>query len=603
MDDLILFTPSKESHMNKLEDILNALLKNGLKVSPKKCQLFRTNLQYMGNEIFIENRKVCLKPLRNRLEAIQKLQPPKTPKGCRSFAGVANFLSMFCPDLQRLLKPIYDLMRKGRPFHWGKEQEDSFVEIKRRLTRPPVLHMPNKTGRFHLYSDTSKFATGSTLYQIQGGKPKLIVYVSKRLPEAARTYSITELELCGLAINIASFSHLLKRVDFDAIVDHLALIHIIKSKAEPATTRIKRLLEIISSYSFNLYYMRGKDMILSDFLSRQGNDDSDPGEIIPISFNAYNILEESRNLGNLDMHEKYEEKFLIQMLSQAKTSGTTLPEVHGIRKKLDPNVRPEKQHVLPKREVTEKPHIGQGRVGLRRKPKADRITESSDVTGRILERSKIETRKTNSQQHTSAAHDRGINNNKSFPPDVPLLPCSVHEPSQKKHNVDSPQDMKTEIDLDIEENSPFQEGVISELFQRPDKSFFQNPRKLEDVIDSGNLVHKFLPKQADIDKILHIIQRKVLKNTHLLVEIKEIQAGYLHSPYFKGLYQYLLQNKLPHSKPAIKKLEALSERYVLLDSLLFKINPEKETAVLAIPEECVDKIITLYHKSLFVGHQ
>ena len=72
MDDLILFTPSKESHMNKLEDILNALLKIRLKISPKKCQLFKTNLQYMGNEIFIENKKVCMKPLRSRLEAIPK---------------------------------------------------------------------------------------------------------------------------------------------------------------------------------------------------------------------------------------------------------------------------------------------------------------------------------------------------------------------------------------------------------------------------------------------------------------------------------------------------------------------------------------------------
>ena len=94
-----------------------------------------------------------------------------------------------------------------------------------------------------------------------------IAYARKRLPEAAKGYSITELELCGLAINIASFSHLLKRVDFDAIVDHLALTHIIKSKMELATTRIKRLLELISSYSFNLYYMKGKDMVLSDFLS------------------------------------------------------------------------------------------------------------------------------------------------------------------------------------------------------------------------------------------------------------------------------------------------------------------------------------------------
>ena len=116
--------------------------------------------------------------------------------------------------------------------------------------------------------DTSKYATGSALYQIQNGKPKLIAYASKRLPEAARSYSITELEMCGLAINITSFAHLLKKVDFDAIVDHLALVHILKSKTEPATPRIKRLLEVLSAYSFNLNYMKGKDMILSDFLSR-----------------------------------------------------------------------------------------------------------------------------------------------------------------------------------------------------------------------------------------------------------------------------------------------------------------------------------------------
>ena len=105
MDDLILFTPSKESHTNKLEDILSALLKNGLKISPKKCQLFKISLQYMGNEIFIENKKVCMKPLRSRLEAIQRLQPPKTTKGCRSFAGVVDFLSMICPDYKNFLNP------------------------------------------------------------------------------------------------------------------------------------------------------------------------------------------------------------------------------------------------------------------------------------------------------------------------------------------------------------------------------------------------------------------------------------------------------------------------------------------------------------------
>ena len=126
--------------------------------------------------------------------------------------------------------------------------------------------------------------TGSALYQIQNGQPKLIAYASKRMPEAAKNYSIKELEMCGLAMNIATFSHLLKKVDFDAIVDHLAITHIMRSKAEPATTRIKRLLELLSPYSFNLYYIKGKDMVLSDFLSRQKTDDSNPHELIPISF-------------------------------------------------------------------------------------------------------------------------------------------------------------------------------------------------------------------------------------------------------------------------------------------------------------------------------
>ena len=129
-------------------------------------------------------------------------------KGCRSFVGMVNFVSIFCPELQKLLKPIYELTKKGRPFIWGDEQQKAFDEIKGRLLKPPVLSMPDKRGRFLLYSDTSKYATGSALYQVQIGKPKLIAYASKRMPEAARNYSITGLEMCGLAINIASFAHL-----------------------------------------------------------------------------------------------------------------------------------------------------------------------------------------------------------------------------------------------------------------------------------------------------------------------------------------------------------------------------------------------------------
>ena len=175
----------------------------------------------MGNTIFIKEKRVCVKPLRSRLEAIQRLKPPMDQKGCRSFADIVNFVSIFCPELQMLLKPIYELTKKGRPFVWGDKQQKAFDEIKSRLLNPPVLSVPDKRGRFLLYSDTSKFATGSALYQVQSGKLKLIAYASNRMPEATRNYSITELEMCGLAINIASLAHLLKRVDFDAMVRSL----------------------------------------------------------------------------------------------------------------------------------------------------------------------------------------------------------------------------------------------------------------------------------------------------------------------------------------------------------------------------------------------
>ena len=101
MDDLLLFTPSKRSHMDKLGGLLKALLRNGLKISPRKCQLFKTNLQYMGNEISIQNKSVHAtfeKSIRGYRETAT---PLTTVKGCRSFMGMVNFLSMFCPELQK----------------------------------------------------------------------------------------------------------------------------------------------------------------------------------------------------------------------------------------------------------------------------------------------------------------------------------------------------------------------------------------------------------------------------------------------------------------------------------------------------------------------
>ena len=223
--------------------------------------------------------------------------------------------------------------------------------------------MPDKVGRFQLYSDTSKYATGGALYQIQNGKPKLIAYASKRLPEAAHKYSITELEMCGLAINNVSFAHLFRKVDFDVLVDHLVITQIMRSKVELVTNRIKRLMEVLSAYSFNLYYIKGKDMILSNFLSRQDVSDKDTREIIPISFNMRSVLQDKYYNINEDR-----EKYMVQTKSQRKVSGVQLPEAHGSRKRLDPHKIPEKQpQPIIGLDVERKPRLGQGRAGVKRK--------------------------------------------------------------------------------------------------------------------------------------------------------------------------------------------------------------------------------------------
>ena len=193
-------------------------------------------------------------------------------------------MSLFCKDLQWLLCPIVELTQKGRPFHWGPEQEKSFRQIKKQLQKLPVLHLPCADGSLILYSDTSREGTGSSLWQAQEGKPRLIGFASKTLPEACKRYSVTELEMTGLLVNMGLWKSIIRHCEFDAAVDQATVAQIMKAKAEPATTRIKCLLECLASYSFNLYYVKGKDMVLADYLSRHRRRFNDPNDLIPISF-------------------------------------------------------------------------------------------------------------------------------------------------------------------------------------------------------------------------------------------------------------------------------------------------------------------------------
>ena len=237
------------------------------------------------------------------------------------------------------------------------------------------------------------------------------------------------------------------------------------------------------------------------------------------------------------------DSYLVQMRSQARSSGHKLPEVHSMRKNLDPNIKPEKQHTNPIKGSVLKLHIGQGRARLKRKrsdPINQTIIPPSELSQKIPGKTAIETGKTNlvhskDPMHTINNADGGKTHARPLIPDVPFNPGPTFRPPPKpirsnmprsQESLPSVENINPDINLDFVENSPFQEGVISETIQRLDKSFFHDPKELNDLINKGNLIQKFLTKQADIHKILKVIHRKVLKDTLLLVEIKDIQVRY-----------------------------------------------------------------------------
>ena len=278
-----------------------------------------------------------------------------------------------------MLKPIYDLTKKGRPLIWQEEQQQAFNAIKEKMINPPILYLPKPGGRFILYCDSSRTHTGSSLWQVQEGKSRLIGYASKSLPAPAINYSVTELEMTGMAVNIHLWRYLLHRVEFDCAVDHRAIPYIMKAKTLPATTRIMRLLEILSGYAFNLYFVKGKDMKICDFLSRIDVDRGNPREVIPISFNSFSMLNIMRKV---TLHQA--NKLLVTTRSKTKAEGAVQPRVHGVQKHLDPAIKPEHDKPVTDQNKQEGPTSADTRPKVLLRP---RLPASQLVKKKLIDKS------------------------------------------------------------------------------------------------------------------------------------------------------------------------------------------------------------------------
>ena len=149
------------------------------------------------------------------------------------------------------------------------------------------------------------------------------------------------------------------------------------------------------------------------------------------------------------------------------------------------------------------------------------------------------------------------------------------------------------------------EEVLEPQIRIPDQNDFELPPQLQDIVDPSKITHKFLPKQGEIDRLINQINKKVLRDTKLSMNLRDLRAAYLQSPHFRDIYLSLTQNKVPLGKGAAKRLEQNARKYLILDGLLFKIIEMEDgrmDRVLCIPTSKVHILLDTYHSSLIGGH-
>ena len=343
-----------------------------------------------------------------------------------------------------------------------------------------------------------------------------------------------------MAVNIHLWRHLLHRVEFDCAVDHRAIPYIMKAKTLPATTRIMRLLETLSGYAFNLYFVKGKDMKICDFLSRIDVDRSNPGEVITISFNSFSMLNIMRKVTLCQAN-----KLLVTTRSKTKAEGAALPPVHGVQKHLDPAVKPEHDKPVTNRNKQKGPTSADAkpRVLLRPRLPASQMVRKKliDKSIKLLNKPKpqvsvpkrlpqlpcqkiIDQREINLPDQQPVAQkgplQKQLVNDTNLPqvteqpviddpipvrhlepspllevppPNKELPKVTRQYPVRGTGNPNVPQDP-----FDTQMEVPFAEDTVEPVFKKPEMTDFEIPPVLEEMIPDGSLIHKHLPKQADI---------------------------------------------------------------------------------------------------------
>ena len=261
LDDVIVLGKSFEEHANNLKEVLGRFRGYGMKLKPKKCELFRSSVLFVGKVVSQDG--VSVNPA--NVEKVKNWKQPSTRKEVEAFLGLVNYHREHIVGYAGIARPLYELT-KNVPFYWKEEQQHAFDQLKEAMTSTPVLAYPNSTDAFILDTDASNHSIGAELLQVQGGKERVIGYDSLVLSKSQRRYCTTRKELLAVIMFTRHFRHYLLGKPFHLRTDHNSLVWLLGFKNIEG--QLARWLEELATYDMTILHRPGKDHGNADGLSR-----------------------------------------------------------------------------------------------------------------------------------------------------------------------------------------------------------------------------------------------------------------------------------------------------------------------------------------------
>ncbi len=256
IDDILITSDGTyEDHMEKLEIVLQRLEEKGFRANVRKCYFAEAELEYLGYLLTRDG----IAPQPKKVEAVLRIKEPKNRKELRHFLGLVNYYRDMWRKRSHLLAPLSSLVSKNVPWKWGKEQQKSFDELKKVISKETLLAFPDFNKEFHVYTDASDYQMGAVI--MQDNKP--IAFYSRKLNQAQRRYTTGEQELLSIVETLKEFKNILFGQKLIVHTDHMNILY-----GNLSNDRITRWRLFLEEYSPEFKHVKGKDNVVADALSR-----------------------------------------------------------------------------------------------------------------------------------------------------------------------------------------------------------------------------------------------------------------------------------------------------------------------------------------------